>query len=130
MKKIEDIERMEVEELETAALKENIRVPDGLKDRIKATLAAETIIEKSTPKRNPLPYIAVAAAAAVAAIVAIPNKGSALQDTYTDPYLAYAKVEETFNTISNKMAAGISLAEEARDAAGKPSEIINKINTK
>lgn len=130
MKKIEDIERMEVEELEAAALKENIRVPDSLKDRIKATLAAETIIEKSTPKRNPLPYIAVAAAAAVAAIVAIPNKGSALQDTYTDPYLAYAKVEETFNTISNKMAAGISLAEEARDAAGKPSEIINKINTK
>ena len=130
MKKIEDIERMEVEELEAAALKENIRVPDGLKDRIKATLAAETIIEKSTPKRNPLPYIAVAATAAVAAIVAIPNKGSALQDTYTDPYLAYAKVEETFNTISNKMAAGISLAEEARDAAGKPSEIINKINTK
>ena len=40
MKKIEDIERMEVEELEAAALKENIRVPDGLKDRIKATLAA------------------------------------------------------------------------------------------
>lgn len=130
MKKIEDIERMEAEELEAAALKETIRVPDGLKDRIKASLAAETIIEESARKRSSLPYIAVAAAAAVAAIVAIPHRGSALQDTYTDPYLAYAKVEETFNTISNKMAAGISLAEEARDAAGRPAEIINKINTK
>ena len=121
---------MEAEELEAAALKENVRVPDGLKGRIKATLAAETIIEESARKRSPLPYIAVATAAAVAAIVAIPHKGSALQDTYTYPYLAYAKVEETFNTISNKMAAGISLAEEARDAAGRPAEIINKINTK
>lgn len=130
MKKIEDIERMEAEELEAAALKENINIPDGLKGRIKATLAAESIIEESKPKRNSLPYIAVAAAAAVAAIVAIPHKSSALQDTYSDPYLAYAKVEETFNTISNKMAAGISLAEDARSAAGKPSEIINKINTK
>ena len=30
---------MEAEELEAAALKENVRVPDGLKGHIKATLA-------------------------------------------------------------------------------------------
>ena len=130
MKKIEDIERMTEEELEAAALKEDIRLPEGLKDRIKASLAAESIAEESARKRSPLPYIAVAAAAAVAAIVAIPHRGPAIKDTYSDPYLAYAKVEETFNTISNKMAAGISLAGEAADAAGKPAEIINKINSK
>ena len=130
MKKIEDIERMTEEELEAAALKENIHAPEGLKDRIKASLAAESIAEEPARKRSPLPYIAVAAAAAVAAIVAIPHRGPAIKDTYSDPYLAYAKVEETFNTISNKMAAGISLAGEAADAAGRPAEIINKINSK
>lgn len=110
---------------------EDIHVPEGLKDRIMARLAAESIIEESARKRSPLPYIAVAAAAAVAAIVvAIPHRGPAIKDTYSDPYLAYAKVEETFNTISNKMAAGISLAGEAADAAGKPAEIIHKINSK
>lgn len=128
MKKIEDIERMTEEELEAAALKEDIQLPEGLKDRIKASLAAESIAEEPARKRSPLPYIAVAAA--VAAIVAIPHRGPAIKDTYSDPYLAYAKVEETFNTISNKMAAGISLAGEAVDAAGKPAEIINKINSK
>ena len=61
---------MEAEELEAAAFKETIPVPDGLKDRIKASLAAETIIEESARKRSPLPYIAVAAAAAAAAVAA------------------------------------------------------------
>lgn len=130
MKKIENIEKMGTEELEAAALKENIHVPEGLEDRIKSRLAAESVMDGSARKHSPLPYIAAAAAAAVAAFLAIPHGDPALKDTYTDPYLAYAKVEETFNTISNKMAAGLSLAEKASDAAAKPQEIINRINSK
>ncbi len=129
MKRIQDIEKLQEEELEMAALGEDITIPAGLEERIKAAIAAkETVKPKARPVRW-IPYAALAVAAGIAAVVLIHHDGSGkLQDTFEDPYLAYAQVEATFQKISDKMAIGVDMAAKAEQAAEKPMEIINKIN--
>ena len=129
MKRIQDIEKLQEEDLETAALGEDITIPAGLEDRIKAAIAAkETVKPKAVPVRW-MPYAAFAVAAGLAAVAVIPRIGSGkLQDTFDDPYLAYAQVEATFQKISDKMALGVDMAAKAEQTAEKPMEIINKIN--
>ena len=129
MKRIQDIEKLQEEDLETAALGEDITIPAGLEERIKAAIAAkETVKPKAVPVRW-IPYAALAVAAGLAAVVLIHHDGSGkLQDTFEDPYLAYAQVEATFQKISDKMAIGVDIAAKAEQTAEKPMEIINKIN--
>lgn len=129
MKRIQYIEKMQEEELEMAALGEDITIPAGLEERIKAAIAAkETVKPEARPVRW-IPYAALAVAAGLAAVVLIHHDGSGkLQDTFEDPYLAYAQVEATFQIISDKMAIGVDMAAKAEQAAEKPMEIINKIN--
>ena len=126
---IQDIEKLQEDELEMAALGEDITIPAGLEERIKAAIAAkETVKPEARPVRW-IPYAALAVAAGLAAVVLIHHDGSGkLQDTFEDPYLAYAQVEATFQIISDKMAIGVDMAAKAEQAAEKPMEIINKIN--
>ena len=131
MKKIEDIENMQEEQLEEAALSEGTKVPSGLEDRILASIAAAAVTEEKPRRAAWMPYAALAAAAGLAALALVPRQGkTALRDTFDDPYLAYAQVEETFRRISDKMAVGVNLAEKAGETAEKPIEIINKLNEK
>ena len=131
MKRIEDIERMEAEELETAARLQEIQVPEGLQERLKTALAARCVLEKRRTAPQWAPYAAIAAAAAVAALVLVPgHDGTQPQDTFDDPYLAYTQVEEAFRTISEKMAVGVELAARAGQTAEKPVIILEKINEK
>ena len=129
MKRIQDIEKLQEEDLEMAALGEDITIPAGLKERLKAAIAAKEAVK---PKAEPvrwIPYAALAVAAGFAAVAIIRHNGSGkLQDTFDDPYLAYAQVEATFQIISDKMAIGVDMAAKAEQAAEKPMEIINKIN--
>ena len=128
MKRIQDIEKLQEEDLEMAALGEDITIPAGLEERIKAAIAAkETVKPEARPVRW-IPYAALAVAAGLAAVVLIHHDGSGkLQDTFEDPYLAYAQVEATFQKISDKMAIGVDIAAKAEQTAEKPMEIINKI---
>lgn len=131
MKRIEDIEAMETDELESAALSEDIHVPEGLEERIKACLAVQQTLDSAAdrPHGRRASFAAIAVAASLAALVIIPKKTEAvLEDTFSDPYLAYAQVETTFQKISDKMAAGVSMAVKAGEAAEKPVQIIHKIN--
>ena len=132
MKRLEDLEMMEPEQLEEAALREDIKVPAGLEERIKASLAAASIAKETQPQKKKtvrwLPYTALAAAAAVAAMLVLPRLGEPeLKDTFDDPYLAYAQLEEVFQTISDKMSNGVNEAQEANSTMGRPIEIMNKI---
>ena len=129
MKSIQEIEALHEEELEMAALGENVKIPSGLEEHIKAAIAAkESVKPKAQPVRW-LPYAVLAVAAGLAAVVAIQHNGTGRpQDTFDDPYLAYAQVEATFQTISDKMAFGVDMAAKAEQTAEKPMEIINKIN--
>ena len=128
MKRIQDIEKLQEEDLEMAALGEDITIPVGLEERIKAAIAAKEAVK---PKAEPvrwIPYAALAVAAGFAAVALIQHNGSGkLQDTFDDPYLAYAQVEATFQKISDKMAIGVDIAAKAEQTAEKPMEIINKI---
>lgn len=130
MKRIEDIETMEPEQLEEAALKDNIPVPKGLEENLLSAIAANEAIKEKAPaeRLHWAPYAAFAAAAAVAAAVVIPQRGEPqLRDTFEDPYLAYAQVEATFQKISDKMAFGVNLASKAGETAEKPIQIIKNI---
>ena len=129
MKRIEDIERMDPDELESAALEQEIPVPEGLEDRIRASLAARVIAESGTKPASArrIPYAALAVAASLAAVALIPGSREAeLMDTFDDPYLDYAQVETIFQKISDKMAAGADLAAKAGETADKTVEIIHK----
>lgn len=132
MKKIKDIENMDWEALEQAAEAGQTKVPEDLDARIKtAILASEVLAEKqSAHKRLPARvFYGFAFAAALAAVIAVGvSRQRPLQDTFDDPYLAYAEVEKTFRQISNKMNVGLELAAEARTTAEKPAEILKKIN--
>ena len=131
MKRLEDLEMMEPEQLEEAALREDIKVPADLEERIKASLAAASIAKETQPQKKTVrwfPYTALAAAAAVAALLVLPRLGEPeLKDTFDDPYLAYAQLEEVFQTISDKMSNGVNEAQEANSTMGRPIEIMNKI---
>ena len=130
MKRIEDIEMMEPEQLEETALKENIPVPEGLKESILSAIAANEAVRENTPagRLQWAPYLAFAAAAALAAAVIIPQgREPRLRDTFEDPYLAYAQVEATFKKISDKMAVGVNMAAKAEETAEKPIQIIKNI---
>ena len=155
MKRIEDIEKMDPEALEQAALEEVATVPEGLRDRIETALAAKAVMDSTSgesavnnsgapaepvgismnqatnaPRRQRwIPVSAIAAAAAIAALFMIPRLNDrSLQDTYNDPALAYAQVEATFRQISDKMTIGVNKASKAVETAEKPKQIIKKIN--
>ncbi len=174
MKRLVDIEQMDLARLEAAAARANATVPEDLEQRIEYALAAAALTGDSAPagaaarpaepnqgstqaamagsrndhnghsgnnanahaarngrKRLWLPLTGIAAAAAIALLLILPRPGqSQLKDTYDDPELAYAQIEETFKLISSKMADGVALAAESGKQAGKPAQIIDKINRK
>ena len=147
MKRIEDIENLSIEELEQAA--QGAPVPEGLAERLQSALAAETFLQEEGQAPVVFAVLAkrrlghqsagrllrtgilssLAVAAAIAAVVLL-HTPSAPKDTFDDPLLAYAQVEETFQYISSKMSGGVNIVREAGPVAGKPKEIIRKINEK
>ena len=130
MKRIEDIEKLSLEELERSA--EGVTVPEGLRPRLEAALAAAEAQSRKDEERSGkrwIPYASLAAAAALVAAIVIPATRQP-KDSFDDPLLAYAKVEETFRYISDKMSEGVNQVREARPAAEMPGKTIKKINSK
>lgn len=130
MKTLEDIENLSLEELEQEAARTAPPAPEGLQKRLRAALAAESVLQEAdAPKRGAArwaPYASLAAVAAAATLVlTLPQRGP--RDTFDDPYLAYAEVEKAFQTISDKMSAGVELAREAGQTAELPQYVLNKI---
>ena len=128
MKQLEDIEKMDWQALEKAALQEKAPIPAGFEKRLAETLAAGRMAS-AAPQRKAgrrILWTSLAAAAAAAALIALPRLGGPEpKDTFDDPRLAYAEVEKAFDLISQKMAAGLEKAGEAQALAEKPLQIIN-----
>jgi negative regulator of sigma E activity len=117
MKRIEDIEKMSLEELELES--SQVPVPEGLTGRIKDALAAERVSEPSGAflaepffgeDRNDdrrrrrhwhAAFGSFAVAAAVAAVLILHRP--APKDSFDDPLLAYQQVEETLQFIAQKI---------------------------
>ncbi|MBP5392088.1 MAG: hypothetical protein J6Y40_08435 [Bacteroidales bacterium] len=138
MKRIEDIEMMEVEDLLKVAEDSSVPVPKGLESRLRETLLSQKIAEEA--ERDEVPAVslrtrwitglALAAACTVAAVFLHNPAQGELKDTFDDPRLAYAEVEKTFERISMKMSKASEMAYEATNEIGKPASIIRKINRK
>ena len=127
MKSLQEIENTSFEELEKIALDSSVKAPAGLEASVRNAVAAAAMAEASSrPARRSLwrPYalLAVFAAACIGVILAIPRTP---KDTYDDPLLAYAKVEETFALISSKLDRGVESVRQAEEPLETVSRIIN-----
>lgn len=127
MKRLEDIERLSVTDLERIAADDSIKVPETLKRDITRTARALEMLEEETapaqPKHRTVPvmrrlfYPAVAAAVAAVAIMFSFNKTP--KDSFDDPMMAYAQIEDVFTFISEKMNTGMEIANSAEPAFEK-----------
>ena len=122
MKTIEEIEKMSIEDLERISADESIIVPDGLESRV------------FQPKNNrPRWWTAISIAASLAILGGIGmvwyDRSRPLEDTFDDPALAYAMVEETLAKMSQNVDICVKSVEKSRDIILKPSEVMRSINT-
>lgn len=133
MKRKEDIERMDLEELEKIASDSSVPVPESLHRRVEDALTAACAV-KSVPGRKAWRFALIPAAVAVAAALTVGlNHQSASRmpaDTFTDPQEAYAELERTFGYISSKINAGREMTDAALSQVDKASRIIDDINKK
>lgn len=122
MKTIDEIEKLSMEDLERISADESIIVPDGLESRV------------FQPKDNrPRWWTAISIAASLIVLAGIGlawyNRSKPLEDTFDDPALAYAMVEETLAKMSQNLEIGVKSVEKSRDIILKPSEVMRSINT-
>ena len=133
MKRREDIERIDLEELEKIASDSSVPVPESLHRRVEDALTAACAV-KSVPGRKAWRFALIPAAVAVAAALMVGlNYQSASRmpaDTFTDSQAAYAELERTFGYISNKINAGREMTDAALSQVDKASRIIDNINKK
>ena len=131
MKRLEDIENLSVTDLERIASDDSIVVPETLKRDITRTARALEMLEEETApttekrhkdRRIRLAYPAVAAAvAAVALYFSFSNNP---KDSFDDPVMAYAQVEDVFTYITEKMNTGVEIANSAEPAFEKTINIL------
>ncbi len=126
MKTIEEIEKLTERELMQMADDLSVKVPEGLTESLEELVGAAALTS-AEPRRKPsfIPWAVAAAAAAVLALgisLSVPRRP---KDTFSDPYLAYAEVQKTFDRISQKAA---ETAGKSVPALEKTEEFINLIN--
>lgn len=116
MKSIEEIKRMDLASLEKIAADSTVMVPPSLKRDIRITaraleLAGDGSLKKKT---GPVAYASASIAAAAVAALVLAFGFSGPKDTFQDPELAYAQLEQTFNMIGSRMNSGMELAQTAQ----------------
>ena len=137
MKSLQEIENISFEKLEEIAQDSAVKVPKDLQASVKSAVAAAAMGEAASrsvqtssypaqtghPRRplwRPYALLAVFAAACFGVFFAIPRTP---KDTYDDPLIAYAKVEETFALISSKLDRGVESVRQVEE----PLETVNRI---
>ncbi|HOE94525.1 MAG TPA: hypothetical protein PLU97_03905, partial [Candidatus Cryptobacteroides sp.] len=99
MKRIEDIEKLTLQELEAISDDTSIKVPEDLSKSLAELLGAA---ELSKPRRPLLRWAIAAAVAAALGLGIYFSIPKSPRDTFSDPYLAYAQVQQAFELISQK----------------------------
>ena len=106
MKTIDEIDKLTMEDLERISLDESIVTPEGLEDKIKAS------VQKPTDIRSRLFWLSgIAASVVLVVALALNFRPSPLKDTFDDPALAYAEVEKalvSFTEVVNNQMNNIS----------------------
>ena len=121
MKSIKEIEKLMLEELDAISKDESIAVPEGFAQRLRAGLASRP------EKIRSLRIGGIAASAVLLAGIGLGLAGydDEPEDTYSDPYLAYAEVEKALTMISEGMQRGIDMAHESETVFVRSTEIFN-----
>ncbi|NLZ51335.1 MAG: hypothetical protein GX899_06520 [Rikenellaceae bacterium] len=129
MKRIEDIEKLTLQELEAISDDTSIKVPEDLSKSLSELLGAAELMEEPVKPQRPLLRWAIAAAVAAALglgiYFSIPKSP---RDTFSDPYLAYAEVQQAFEFISQKSNKAAEIAGKAVPVMEKTEEIIRNLN--
>lgn len=130
MKRIEDIERMDEEQLISCADNSCPDVPENIESIILDSLSASVIVEH--PKKRSVsfrwyPVACILSVAAVALLVLILSNVSTQRDTFTDPELAYAELKKTFEYISSKTGVGLDIVSDAESIINHTNEVVFNI---
>ena len=135
MKSIKDIENMSLEQLEAVSMDESITVPDGFAARMKenadAAVTVGLLTENESADRSRRAAVRYAAAAASVVIMAgagygIAQRHSQPEDTFDDPYLAYAEVEKAFEKISSSINRSLAMAGETEQVIEKATSVFSE----
>ena len=112
MKTIDEIEKMSLDDLERIAADESVPVPVGLESRIRPDSGSD-IFRSHLAK-------GLGAAASIALVAGIGfslyNHNRPLKDTFDDPALAYAMVEETLSTMSIRIISELKNVSDEKDS--------------
>ncbi len=130
MKRIEDIEKMELSELETLAELSDAKLKEESAIEIENALACAMALEeeKRSRRQKKAAFCSLAAALACACVaVAVLLRPQPLEDSFTDPAQAREYVLQAFDKIGTSMDKGMRQAGKASKQLEKPAEIIQKI---
>ena len=101
MKSLKDIENISLEDLRDVSMDKNIPVPESLSKRLSQDIRNEIRSRWSIK-------IAGAAAIVILAVgLSLIKTENEPVDTFDDPYLAYAELENAFEMVSTGMQKGI-----------------------
>lgn len=132
MKSSKDIENMSLEQLEAASMDENISVPDGFASRLEDGLEVlERLTEDESRKAGRVRMVRVLSAAAAAALLVgaglgLSGRQDEPEDTFTDPYLAYAELEKAFAIMSGEIHKGLAMAEKSEEIIDRTSSVFSE----
>jgi hypothetical protein len=119
MKTIDEISRLSAEDLERISLDESIPVPEELSGKVReAVTKSDDAAIRAHRLRWTLPATGIAAAVAVLVTIGL-TRNPEPQDTFDDPYLAYAEVEKVFSKISGAVAYGAEKVNESEQTLDK-----------
>ncbi len=126
MKRIEELENLQIADLERIADDRRIEVPEGLDTKLLSVVMVSSVGKQSsvgklssaagiaTRRHRFLKIASGAVATGIAACLAVMFMMSdEPKDTFDDPKQAYAELERTMSLISSKMQQGMELASEA-----------------
>lgn len=138
MKKIEEIEKMDLKDLESISNDPNIKVPEKLESDLNLNCATakaiSQILDKKSNERKTLRKLRWIASIAASFIlvaglgIAFAVHKSSPRDTYDDPMLAYAELDKVFTKASKTMNYGDSKVEKVQEKVEHPIELLNKLN--
>lgn len=135
MKSIEEIEKMNLEELERIADDTGVPVPEDLKAGLDGVIDSLELVDRSVERHERRRIIYGICTAAVclqvfilAGLMQIRGRNAPV-DTFDDPELAYAMVQEALGQVSMNMRKGVDAVGKGREMAELSFETLEEIIT-
>ena len=136
MKSIEEIEKMNLEELERTADDTGVPVPEDLKAGLDGVIDSLELVDRAVERHERRRIIYGICTAAVclqvfifAGLMQLRGRNAPV-DTFDDPELAYAMVQEALGQVSMNMRKGVDAVGKGREMAALSFETLEEIITK